>query len=307
MGVNRRFAVIEALLAVVVWGASFVATKVALQYTSPDVVVWLRFAMGVVILGIAVLVRGKFALPDKWDWMYFALLGFLGITFHQWLQSNGLVTAQATTTAWIVATTPIFMALLGWLALKEKLSWLQVGGIILSTIGVMLVVTRGDLSQLIGGKFGTLGDFLILISAPNWAVFSILSRRGLKKYPATLMMFYVMAFGLFFSSIIFFSQGGIGQIGKIPWDGWAGIAFLGIFCSGLAYIFWYDALQALPAAQTGAFLYLEPVSTLIIAALILGEHLFLAAMIGGALILSGVWFVNRKNAGWKIKDTALPD
>jgi drug/metabolite transporter (DMT)-like permease len=307
MGVNRRFAVIEALLAVVVWGASFVATKVALQYTSPDVVVWLRFAMGVVILGIAVLVRGKFALPDKWDWMYFALLGFLGITFHQWLQSNGLVTAQATTTAWIVATTPIFMALLGWLALKEKLSWLQVGGIILSTIGVMLVVTRGDLSQLIGGKFGTLGDFLILISAPNWAVFSILSRRGLKKYPATLMMFYVMAFGLFFSSIIFFSQGGIGQIGKIPWDGWVGIAFLGVFCSGLAYIFWYDALQALPAAQTGAFLYLEPVATLIVAALILGEHLFLAAMIGGALILSGVWFVNRKNAGWKIKDTALPD
>jgi drug/metabolite transporter (DMT)-like permease len=122
MGVNRRFAVIEALLAVVVWGASFVATKVALQYTSPDVVVWLRFTMGVVILGIAVLVRGKFALPDKWDWLYFALLGFLGITFHQWLQSNGLVTAQATTTAWIVATTPIFMALLGWLALKEKLS-----------------------------------------------------------------------------------------------------------------------------------------------------------------------------------------
>jgi drug/metabolite transporter (DMT)-like permease len=121
------------------------------------------------------------------------------------------------------------------------------------------------------------------------------------------MMFYVMAFGLFFSSIIFFSQGGIGQIGKIPWDGWVGIAFLGVFCSGLAYIFWYDALQALPAAQTGAFLYLEPVATLIVAALILGEHLFLAAMIGGALILSGVWFVNRKNAGWKIKDTALPD
>jgi len=307
MGINRRFAVIEALLAVVVWGASFVATKVALQYTSPDVVVWLRFTMGVVILGSAVLVRGKFAWPDKWDWLYFALLGFLGITFHQWLQSNGLVTAQATTTAWIVATTPIFMALLGWLALKEKLSWLQVGGIFLSTIGVLLVVTRGDLSQLMGGKFGTVGEFLILISAPNWAVFSILSRRGLKKYPATLMMFYVMAFGWFFSSTIFFSQGGIGQIGKIPWDGWVGIAFLGVFCSGLAYIFWYDALQALPAAQTGAFLYLEPVATLIVAALILGEHLFLAAMIGGALILAGVWLVNRKNAGWKIKDTALPD
>jgi drug/metabolite transporter (DMT)-like permease len=297
MGINRSRAVIEALLTVIVWGASFVATKVALRYASPDVVVWLRFAMGVVILGIAVLAGRKFALPEKRDWLYFALLGFLGITFHQWLQSTGLVTAQASTTAWIVATIPVFMALLGWLALKEKLSWVQIGGILLSAFGVLLVITRGNLVQLTTGKFGTVGDFLILISAPNWAVFSVLSRRGLKKYPATLMMFYVMAFGWFFSSILFFAQGGLTQIGIIPWDGWTGIAFLGIVCSGLAYIFWYDALQALPVAQTGAFLYLEPVSTVIVAALILGEQLYLFTMIGGVLILAGVWLVNRKNTG----------
>jgi drug/metabolite transporter (DMT)-like permease len=173
----------------------------------------------------------------------------------------------------------------------------QIGGILLSAFGVLLVITRGNLVQLTTGKFGTVGDFLILISAPNWAVFSVLSRRGLKKYPATLMMFYVMAFGWFFSSILFFAQGGLTQIGIIPWDGWTGIAFLGIVCSGLAYIFWYDALQALPVAQTGAFLYLEPVSTVIVAALILGEQLYLFTMIGGVLILAGVWLVNRKNTG----------
>ncbi|HEX7620543.1 MAG TPA: DMT family transporter [Anaerolineales bacterium] len=304
MGISRRRAVIEALFTVIVWGASFVATKVALRYATPDVVVWLRFGMGVVILGIAVLVGRKFALPEKRDWAYFALLGFLGITFHQWLQSTGLVTAQASTTAWIVATIPVFMALLGWLALKEKLFWLQVVGIFLSALGVLLVVTRGDLVQLASGKFGTVGDFLILISAPNWAIFSVLSRRGLQKYPATLMMFYVMAFGWLFSSVLFFVEGGLNQIGYIPWEGWAGIAFLGIFCSGLAYIFWYDALQVLPVAQTGAFLYLEPVSTVVVAALILGEQLYLATLLGGVLILVGVWVVNRKNVGPKIKGTS---
>ncbi|HEY5268974.1 MAG TPA: DMT family transporter [Anaerolineales bacterium] len=301
MGINHRRAMLEALFAVVVWGASFVATKVALRYTSPDVVVWLRFAMGVVILGIAVLAGRKFTLPEKRDWPYLALLGFLGITFHQWLQSTGLVTSEATTTAWIVASIPIFMALLGWLALKEKLLWLQVAGILLSTFGVLLVVTRGNLVLLASGKFGTVGDFLILISAPNWAIFSVLSRRGLQKYPATLMMFYVMAFGWLFSSVLFFVQGGLNQIGHIPWDGWAGIAFLGIFCSGLAYIFWYDALQALPVAQTGAFLYLEPVVTVIVAALILGERLYLATLLGGVLILAGVWLVNRKKAKQEVK------
>jgi Permeases of the drug/metabolite transporter (DMT) superfamily len=305
--INRRRAVIEALFTVVIWGASFVATKVALQYTGPDVVVWLRFAMGVVVLGIAVLVGGKFALPEKRDWLYFALLGFLGITFHQWLQSNGLVTAQATTTALIVATTPVFMALLGWLALKEKLTWLQVVGIFVSVMGVLLVVTRGNLVQLVSSKFGTPGDFLILVSAPNWAVFSVLSRRGLKKYPAALMMFYVMAFGWLFSSVLFFAQGGFAQIGKIPLDGWAGIGFLGIFCSGFAYIFWYDALQALTAAQTGAFLYLEPVSTVVVAGLILGEQLLFATITGGALILAGVWLVNRKKRASNQLETVTPD
>ena len=292
----------EALFAVVVWGASFVATKVSLRYTSPDVVIWLRFAMGVVILGIAVLAGRKFALPEKRDWMYFALLGFLGITFHQWLQSTGLVTSQATTTSWIVASIPIFMALLGWLVLKEKLLWLQVAGILLSAFGVLLVVTRGDLGSLASGKFGTVGDFLVLISAPNWAVFSVLSQRGLKRYPATLMMFYVMAFGWLFSSVLFFARGGLSQIGYIPWDGWASIAFLGIFCSGLAYIFWYDALQALPVAQTGAFLYIEPVVTVIVAALILRERLYLATLFGGVLILAGVWLVNPKKAGRDVKE-----
>ena len=279
------------------------ATKLALRYTSPDVVVWLRFAMGVVILGIAVLVGRKFVLPEKRDWPYLALLGFLGITFHQWLQCTGLVTAQATTTGWIVASIPVFMALLGWFALKEHLHWMQWAGILLSAFGVLLVVTRGDLILIALGKFRPVGDFLILVSALNWALFSVLSWRGLQKYPATLMMFFVMAFGWLFSSVLFFAEGGFSQIGRIPWDGWAGIAFLGIFCSGVAYIFWYDALQVLPVAQTGAFLYLEPVATVIVAALILGERLYFVTLIGGVLILAGVWLVNRKKEGRKVQES----
>ena len=74
-------------------------------------------------------------------------------------------------------------------------------------------------------------------------------------------------------------------------DGWLSVGFLGVFCSGLAYIFWYDALKALPAAQAGAFLYLEPFVTVIVAALILGEPLLGISLLGGAAILLGVWIV----------------
>ncbi|MBN1666871.1 MAG: DMT family transporter [Anaerolineales bacterium] len=293
---NVLIPVLEALFAVIAWGASFVATKVALRYVSPVTVVWLRFAMGVAILGMAMFLREQFAVPAKNEWAYLALLGFLGITLHQWLQSTGLVTAQATTSAWIVATIPVFMALLGWLVLGEKLAWRQILGIFLAALGVLSVVAKGDFAVLRAGKVGTVGDILVLLSAPNWAIFSTLSRRGLKGHPATWMMFYVMGFGWLFTSVLFLRGPGLGEISHLAWDGWLGIGFLGIFCSGLAYIFWYDALQVLPVAQTGAFIYLEPLVTVVIAAVVIGEPLLWSSLLGGGIILLGVWLVQ---GGWR--------
>ena len=286
---------IEVLLAVIAWGASFIATKIALEDISPISIVWLRFTMGVVILGIAVAFRKQFALPNKSEWGYFAMLGFLGITFHQWLQSNGLQTSEASTTAWIVATTPVFMALLGWAILKEGLALIKIFGIGVAAFGVLLVVTDGNLASISLGRFGAPGDILILISAFNWAVFSALSRRGLKSYSASLMIFYVMMFGWIFTSLLFIGGKNYLEIPALSLSGWIGVAFLGIFCSGLAYIAWYDALQALSTAETGVFLYIEPLVAVIVAFFILDEAITWASLAGGAVILLGVWLVNRTN------------
>lgn len=295
-------AILKALFAVTVWGASFVATKISLQYAAPTTIVWLRFTMGVLVLGLVVFLSRQFTLPAGKDWAYFALLGFLGITFHQWLQSTGLLTAQATTTAWIITSTPIFIALLGLILLKERLVWYQVLGILLATFGVLLVVTKGDLASLTVGRFGTPGDILVMISAVNWAVFSTLSRPGLKKHSATLMMFYVMGFGWLFISLFFFAGDGIEQILSIPGEGWMAITFLGVLCSGVAYFFWYDALKVLPVAQTGAFLYIEPIITVIVAAFVINEAILLATLIGGVIILIGVWLVNRPSPSVQIME-----
>lgn len=290
---RRLVAIIEVTLAVIIWGGTFVATKIALRQISPAGVVWLRFGVGIIVLGVVVGLRRQFQLPGWRDLLYFSLLGFLGITFHQWLQSTGLLTSQATTTAWIVATTPIFMAILGWLVLKERLAGLQILGIALAALGVVLVVTRGDLGSLTQGKFGAPGDLLIMLSAPNWAVFSTLSRRGLSNYPATLMVFYVMVLGWLFSSVLFFLGPGLSELAALHSDGWTAVLFLGILGSGAAYIFWYDALQILPVAQVGAFVYLEPFVTVIVAAALLLEPVTWASLLGGAGILAGVWLVNR--------------
>ena len=118
------------------------------------------------------------------------------------------------------------------------------------------------------------------------------------------MMFYVMSFGWLFISILFFFSAGINEISSIPWNGWIAITFLGVCCSGIAYIFWYDALKVLPVAQTGAFLYLEPIITVIVAALVLRENIFLASLIGGIIILTGVWLVNRPSQSGQVAKEA---
>ncbi|MBC8508417.1 MAG: DMT family transporter [Chloroflexi bacterium] len=295
--------VLKVLFAVVAWGASFIATKVALRDVSPLTVVWLRFAMGVLIIGVAVAARGQLKLPSWRDAGYFMLLGFLGIAYHQWLQSTGLQTAQASTTAWIVATTPIFMALLGVLVLKERLNLLQVGGIALATIGVLVVVSGGDLGALGMDAQGMPGNLYILASAPNWAIFSVLSRRGLREHSPAWMMFYVMGFGWLISSIGFFAGPGIAEIPQLTMNGWWGILFLGIACSGLAYVFWYDALRAIPASQVGAYLYLEPLVAVGVAAVILAEPIFFVSLLGGAAILLGVYLVERPSKTPTVTET----
>ena len=285
---------LKAAFAVVAWGASFVATKIALRELTPIALVWARFALGILVLGIFVGARRQFRRVERRDLAYFLLLGFLGITLHQWLQSNGLVTSQATTTGWIVATTPLFIALLGRVFLRERLGGKGYVGILMAAFGVLLVVARGSPGTIVVGRLGTKGDALIMISAVNWAVFSVLSRRGLKRHPAALMMFYVMLLGWALTSALFGIESGFRGVGPLSGLGTAALLFLGLVCSGVAYVFWYDALERIPASRVGVFLYLEPLVTVAVAACALGEVVRLGTMLGGAIILFGIWLVNRE-------------
>ena len=293
---DRALAYTKVLLAVVAWGASFIATKLALRDVSPATVVWLRFAIGTLLLGLVVVARGRFALPARRQWGTLALLGLIGIAFHQWLQSTALLTSQASTTAWIVATIPIFIAALGWLVLKERVSGPGLVGILLAAGGVLVVVTGGDLASLATGYFGAPGDLLVLISAPNWAIFTVLSRRALQAADgpsAVGTLFWVMGFGWLFTSVQLLAGPGFGEIGALTVKGWLGVGFLGVFCSGLAYIYWYDALELIPASHVGAFLYLAPLVTVVVAAVVLAEPITSASTLGGGVILLGVWLTSR--------------
>ncbi len=158
------------------------------------------------------------------------------------------------------------------------------------------MVSGGHPAELLRGQAGSVGDLLVLASAVNWAVFSVISRRVLRKGSPTVAMLYVITTGWLFSAFLLPAPAVMQtSLLQMHAGGWWSLAFLGVICSGVAYVFWYDALKALPAARVGAFLYLEPLVAVALAAVVLGESVHLAAIGGGMLILSGVWMVNRSS------------
>lgn len=294
------------LAAVIFWGASFVATKLALRELSPATVVSTRFAIG--LLTLIALERGRARWP-AWrnlDLRAVALLGFLGITFHQWLQATGLQTATATITAWIVATTPIFVALLGWALLRERLGWVGIAGIATATAGALTVASRGAWGDLYSGRVGTVGDLLIALSAVNWAVFTVGSKRWLArpddggtgaKLSGAALMLPIMLTGWLMTLPWLAVDGGWVDLPHTGATTWGALLFLGVACSGLAYWFWYGGLERLDASQAGVFLYLEPLVTQVAAWALLGEEAGVSVILGGAAILAGVWLVGRRPSG----------
>ena len=293
---GRAAAYIGLGLTVAFWGASFVAIKVLLRELGPAPITVLRFGVGLAFLAAVSAGRRQLQLPTRGEWAWLALLGFSGITLHQWLQATGLQTASATVTSWIVASIPVFVALLGWLVLRERLGLWRVAGIVLAAAGVSLIVSNGDLRGLLAGTAGTPGDILIGLSAISWAIFTILSKRlmerGTALQPVTMML-YVMGFGWLFSLVWMGFAGGGEAILRLSANSWWAMAFLGFACSGLAYLFWYDALDRIDATQAGVFLYFGPLVTAALAWPVLGEPVSGAMLAGGAAILLGVWMVNR--------------
>jgi len=290
-------AAFKAFLAIMIWGASFVATKIVLREVSPLAVITLRFGTGIVVLACVVAARREWKWPQRNDIGWLIFLGLNGITVHQLLQANGLVTTTATNSGWIVALVPIFSALLAWMILHERFGRLKVLGLVIASVGALLVISRGQLSHGLLNIPATPGDFLMLLSSPNWALFTVLSKRMIgttqRVMSPALTLTYVMALGWLAILPLFLISGSWMDLPRLTPAGWGGVLFLGLLCSGAAYILWYDALNVAGASQVAAFLYIEPFVTLIVAALLIGEKVTWATLAGGATILLGVWLVNR--------------
>jgi drug/metabolite transporter (DMT)-like permease len=279
------------LAAVILWGISFVATKAALREVSPVTLIFTRFALGVAVLFLILKLRRESLVPPRDTWLMLAVMGFVGIFVHQMVQVHGLTLTTAVRTGWLIGLTPIWSAVLAALFLGEGFGPRKVFGLFLGLVGALLVITRGELSSQVLALPATQGDLLILASTVNWAIYTILGRETLKRLGSTRAIAAAMFAGWAMLIPFFVSGAGWQEYRDLSSTSVIAIVFLGVGCSGLGYLFWYAGLERIDTSQVAAFLYLEPVVTLMAAVALLGEPVAISTILGGVLVLVGVLIV----------------
>jgi len=278
------------LAAVAIWGCTFVATKICLTYLSPLELLGGRLAIALPVLAGLVLVRR--ARLDLRGHGRAWLLGSALIGVHFYIQTTGIQYTTATRSGWIIAVTPIVMALLAALLLRERIERGLVAGIGVATLGVVLLVSDGRLGDL--DWLRSTGDWLVFASAHTWALYTVAVRDLVRErsplavtaavlLPATI----VCVLGTAWTS-------DLATFTRLPAEALVSLLYLGVAGMAVAHWFWQQGVAAVGAARAGTFLYLEPLSTTALAVPYLGEPCGAFTIAGGALVLAGVWLSQRR-------------
>ena len=279
----------KALFTVSAWGASFVATRVALQTFTPVGLVALRLAMATILLAAAGAALKRRILTAREDLPVCVFLGLV-LAAHQLIQAIGLQFTSAINAGWIIAFTPIPLALGGQLVLHQRLSpggWL---GVAVATSGIALIVV----STTPGLQEARTGDLLQLLSCVTWAVYTLAGARVVRRNGALGVNVPATAAG---AAVLVLAAGATGFVhADLTRATFAAALFLSLVCSGVGYYLWYKALDEHGAARVGSYLYLEPFVTVVVAAALIGEPIRFPVIGGGLLVLAGVWRVARGTA-----------
>jgi drug/metabolite transporter (DMT)-like permease len=189
---------------------------------------------------------------------------------------------------------PIFITLAARLFLGEGITSRKATGILVGFFGISLVVSKGAVSLSIFRFGSTFGDILVLISAITWTAFTVGGREFLSRFPPLAAITPIMIAGCLITLPFTWLRWEWNIFFRLSLFAWMGILFLGIFCSGLAYLFWYSALEKKDSGIVGIYLYLEPLVTLIGAYFLLNEEIQWITLMGGGMILLGVYLATRK-------------
>ena len=284
---NKK-AFLLALFTVIIWGSSFAAIRASLLGGySPGHLVLIRFLIASSIFIIYALWPGtKFRLPRKGDLLKIGILGWIGISVYHWGVTYGEVTVSAGTAGMVIASAPIFTALIAVVFLKERISAFGWVGMFVGIIGVFLITIGSEGSTFTISK----GVIFILIASFAAAIFFVFQKTLLKRYrPIELTAYFTWAgtlpFFIYFPGLLQGIQGATMEANLSS-------IYLGIFPAAIAYVAWATALSIGETGSVASMLYAEPVIAIIVAWLWLKEFPSAIAILGGIIAILSVIIVN---------------
>ena len=288
---RKTFGHLAALLTIVIWGTTFISTKILLADFQPVEILFFRFVMGFLILLAAYPRRLKTA--DYKQELTFALAGLCGICLYYLLENIALTFTLASNVGVIISVAPFFTAILAHFAMKseEKLRSQFFIGFVVAMAGIILISFNGRELEL-----NPLGDLLAVVAALVWACYSILTKKiSSFGYPVILSTRKTFFYGILFmipALFLFDFQADLSRFKNITYL--FNILYLGLGASALCFVTWNFAVKELGAVKTSVYIYMVPVITVVTSVLILHEQLTLLAGLGTVLTLIGLFLSEYK-------------
>ncbi len=277
----------------VFWGLNFTVVKASLADFLPLTFNALRFATSsLFLLSVLWLREGGLGIKRK-DLPRFIMLALIGNTAYQLFFINGIALTTATNSALILATSPIFIIILGAVLDIERITNRIVQGVILSFTGVAMIVL-GAGETLAFTNQSLLGDLLIVANPICWSIYTVLSKPMLKDYSPLKLTTVTMSIGAIPLVLV-----GIPSLTAQNWSAvssaaWAGLGFSAIFAIGIGYVLWYTGVNRIGSARTAIYDNLVTVFAVASAWILLSETMTVIQIAGAVLVFVSLYLVRRK-------------
>ena len=266
---------------IIFWGIAFTAIKYSMVFLNPFELASLRFVIADAFFLVSIAIRGSKV--EIRDMPAIFLLGLFGVTIYHVFLNAGEIHVTSGIASLIIATAPIFVLILSWIFLGERITSLKVMGVLIAFAGVAALSKPES-----GGN--PLGILLIFISSLSAAAYTVLGKRLMNRYDSFTLTSFAMLLGSI--PIIYFSIPGVEVILAKPDVGLIlSVTFLGIFSTYLGYLGWYYFLEREEASRASVFLLAIPFVALISGAVMLNETITLLTIAGGLAVVIGILLV----------------
>ncbi|EST54080.1 membrane protein [Brevibacillus panacihumi W25] len=289
---KQLFGAICLTLAAAIWGGVYVVSKVVLDVIPPFTLLIIRFGIALIVLGAFVVARREYI--AKKDAPLLMAIAFVGVTISIAAQFLGTKLSSAHMGALITSASPAFIALFAIWILKERIRWQQTAGILLATVGVMIVIGVPSETDT---HTSWIGNLILLVAALSWGLYTVLSKKATQKYSSLTVTTYAAFFGLIFSWPLSVWELAVTPVSwEWSWQIWMGVLYIGIISTAGAFYLWNKGFEWMRAGSGAGFFFVQPIVGAFLGWLLLGEYLGVGFFAGAFFIFLGVLLSNLRSS-----------